>query len=525
PKAVVHVLYNGTDTGRFNRHEKTPGDTFRFLYAGRIIKGKGVKELTEAFCKLTDKNDTRGSRSYALDIAGFSDREYSYEAEIKKLAAGKKDSIRCIEKVPHEQMQELYDTADVVVMPSMVEESFGLVALEAMAMGMPLIVSDSGALPEVVGDSALIAKREGDYISNLAKAMENLAGSADLTKDLGKRAFERARSNPSFDIKNYYKGFLDIISVNVDPKEKISVVMPVYNVEKYLERCIDSVTGQSYKNLEIIVVDDGSTDGSGELCDRLAVDDDRIKVIHQRNMGLSGARNTGLDVMSGDYVFFCDSDDVIAPETLEKLIFMIKRDRADVTACGFSHVYDEYFETGQGEKTFTSDKPGRWNGHDSVSEMMRNNSICTVACNKLFKRELFDDIRFPLGVLNEDEATIYKVLYKASIVSFTPKLFYKYYQRSTGIMHGGVEGRYKDLLKAFSDRYEFFKENNEPVLMQHSLITLLDGMKYVYRTVEDKNIKDEVVRKYKETVNIGNAPSLMGGKKKVALLLWKYIRY
>ena len=522
--AVVHVLYNGTELGEVSEAiEENASGIIRFLYAGRIIPEKGVCELVQAFDKLLDLADPQISNNLSLDIIGFSNDQPKYEQKARELAKKHKNCITCKKRIATSEMNSMYGKYDVVVMPTMNEEPFGLVALETITKGLPLITTNSGALPEVAGEGALIVDKSGDFITNLANAMLNLATNKALRDELGKKAYARAKDEKAFDIKNYYDNFADIIDNNND-NGKISVVVPVYNVSEYLERCVTSLLNQTFTGIEILLIDDGSTDNSGELCDRYAELDPRVKVIHQKNMGLSGARNTGIDNATGDYIFFCDSDDFIQREALEYMHNKLCSDNADIVACGFSHVWDNYTKSGR-EEIFTSSRPGTFCGHRAVIEMMTNNNICSVAWNKLYRKKLFEDVRFPVGALHEDEATVYKLLYGARIVSYTPKPFYKYFQRSSGIMGGNFTGRSKYLLGALDDRIRYFEEKKDTELVDYSRIALLEHIKYVYRNVTDEQDRKELSRLYGDEITLRSVPVIAGEKKRVALLLWKYIKY
>ncbi len=508
--AKVYTLYNGVDLSEYRRIEKRTQDVTTFLYAGRIIPGKGVKELLLAFDRLAD--------NAKLVIAGFSGLDKRYEGEIHRLA-DKSENIECIDQIPAKEMPSLYEKADVVVMPTIDEEPFGLVALETMAKGIVLITTNSGALPEVVGDGACIVDKTGDFVANIADAMAKVAEDAACRHELSDRAYRRAHAMKEFDLANYYQGFCQIIGEEqITDEDTISVIVPVYNVSPYLRRCLDSITDQTYSNLEIVLVDDGSTDDSGSICEEYASKDERIRVIHQDNMGLSGARNTGIESASGKYLFFCDSADYLKNDALEKMLHRLKRDHADVVASGFTWVYDDPSKEYPYGKSFTDDKPGSWSGHESVIQMMRSNNICTVAWNKLYKKNLFEDIRFPLGVKNEDEATTYKLLYKAGMVSYIPEVLYNYYQRDESIMHEELDGRYRDFLTAIYDRMAFFKEKDEDDLVQHSRLTLLEWIKYSYRNIDNRQEKNNLLGEYKNNINFSNAPSVMGRKKQQALL-------
>ncbi len=524
PDAIVQVLNNGIEMSRYERGAKNPSETFKFLYAGRIIPEKGVRELIYAFEKLINQSGTNCKKEL-LDVVGFSDSLTQYEKSVLKSATKYPDQIKCINRLSTEDMERKYREYDTVIMPTINEEPFGLVALETMAKGMALITTNSGALPEVVGDGALIVDKDSGLVKNLADAMMKISTDEAFRSELQERAYKRAHSIKEYDIDNYYDNFVDIIDDQIDEDDFISVIVPVYNVSSCLERCVLSIVGQTFNKLEIILVDDGSTDDSGAICDKLAAIDQRVIVIHQDNIGLSGARNTGIDAARGKYLFFCDSDDFLDSNALEKLLLRMKEDHADVVACGFAKIHDDYLAGNGKEEVFTDSCFGRWSGRESVIQMMRCNNICTVAWNKLYKSFLFDGIRFPVGEKNEDEATTYKVLYRAGIVSYLPEPFYKYYQREASIMHENLESRYTYFLKASKDRVQFFRKLNEKELEQHSLITLLEWIKYSYRRITENKIRKELVEQYKQSISFYNAPSVMGRKKQIALWLWKYIKY
>lgn len=518
--AIVTTLYNGIDFEKFERTIFYEHKDISLLYVGRIIPGKGVIELLRAFIKTIESNDSILGNRLKLIIVGFSGFDKGYESKIRRIA-GKYKNIECIEKVSAEEISSIYDTADIVIMPTIDEEPFGLVSLEAMAKGIPLIVTDSGALSEVVGDGAYIVHRNDDIEKNLSDAILEVAFDRNLQKKISDRAYARARENKAFDIRNYYHGFCSIISEqDLTEKDMISVIVPVYNVKEYVEKCITSILSQTYSNMEIIIVDDGSTDGSGKICDRLSELDCRIKVIHQENQGLSAARNAGLDMASGQYIFFCDSDDYIVSDALSKMLLRLKRDHADIVACGIIKAGKD-----QDLVSVTDDKPGRWNGYESVIMMMRSNNVCTVAWNKLYRRTLFEGIRYPVGIKNEDESTTYKLLYKANVVSYMPDQLYIYCSRENSIMHEDLAERYMYFLDAVKGRITYFRDLGENELEQHSMVTLLEWVKYSYRNIPDRDIRKKLVTIYKENISYKKIPGVLGVKKKIGLLLWRYLRY
>ncbi|WP_051689269.1 glycosyltransferase [Butyrivibrio sp. AE2032] len=525
-RAVVSTLYNGLDLSLFNRNDKAEEDKdiISLLYVGRIIPGKGVKELLRSFLLAADNSKDTSGKKLKLDIVGFSGFDRGYEGEVYSLSRNN-ENISCIKEMPSEELAFFYDKADVVIMPSLVEESFGLVALETMAKGITLITTNSGALPEVVGDGGYIVNKGDNFVNDLSEAIIKVAFDKNLREELSEKAYKRAHSVEDFNIVNYYNNFAKTIDAYpITSEDKISVIVPVYNVADYLDRCVTSILYQTYNNLEIILTDDGSTDNSGKLCDEYALKDNRITIIHQDNKGLSEARNSGLRIASGNYIFFCDSDDYLKINCLEKLMKMMKKDHADIVACGFNTVYDE----ASSEKVpgiVMNPNPCRWSGRQSVIEMMRNSNVCSVVWNKLYKKELFDGLRFPKGIQNEDEAITYKLLYRAGIVSYMPDALYNYFQRNNSIMHENLEERCGFFLRSSLDRIQFFSDNSESELVQHSRISLLEWIKYSYRNVQDEEKKRYLLGIYKDTINFKNAPSVMGMKKKLALLTWKYIRY
>ncbi len=517
--AVVHVLYNGVDLKSYTMTKKQPDTNVKFLYSGRVIPDKGVLELVKAFSALIKGMTKDEAEKLSLDIIGFSEEGIPYEKTVLREVRKLSGNINCQKRISTEEMAEKYNEYDIVVMPTIYEEPFGLVALETIAKGIPLIATNSGAIPEVVGDGAFVVDKNRNLIENLTAAMKTLSADCAAREALGKKGYQVARKRLEFNIDYYYDNLVKIVEKSIDTK-MVSIIVPVYNVEDQLSRCVESLIRQTYTNLEIILVDDGSTDSSGKLCDEYKMQDSRIKVVHQQNAGLSGARNSGLDIASGEYIYFVDSDDYLAKDTIDKLIHQLHRFDADVMACGFSYVYDG----AKPEFRFTSDEPGVWSGKESVIQMMRTNNICTVVWNKLYKAELWEGVRFPVGHIHEDEATTYKVLYKAKIVAYTPECLYKYFQRGGSLMNAGLSGRYKDYILALNNRIAYFNDRNEKKLVEHSLVSLLEYIKYAYRNVESPE-KETLSREYADYMKGYGLPTVLGMKKTLALLLWKYYKY
>ena len=213
---------------------------------------------------------------------------------------------------------------------------------------------------------------------------------------------------------------------------KISVIVPIYNMEKYLERCVDSILAQTYTNLEIILVDDGSSDLSPEICDRYAQADSRVKVVHKTNGGLSSARNAGLDIATGDYIGFVDSDDYISAD-----MYRILAERLENSDCEIANVMyvraDEEGNTTPSNVPHATDK--EIGSEQFIRELMLHTGDVSV-WSKLFQIEMLKEIRFPEGKLNEDLLFMLEVFTKVNKVAFAAHIGYYYFTRSESISSG-----------------------------------------------------------------------------------------
>lgn len=243
----------------------------------------------------------------------------------------------------------------------------------------------------------------------------------------------------------------------------ISVIIPVYNVEKYVSKCISSILNQTYKNFQLILVDDGSTDTSGTICDEFACVDDRIEVIHKENGGLSDARNKGIDWCIdkgiGEWITFIDSDDFVHPQFLEKMMEAAVSTNSDVAVCGMTSDFEQWNVI---QKNFDGKKI--YNNKEACLFIYTNekqHATYVSACAKLFKTSLLKNIRFPYGKLYEDQFTTYKIIYKATkIVEIGDKL-YGYYMRDSSIMHSPFSLRCYENLEACTQAELFFTEHGE----------------------------------------------------------------
>jgi len=230
------------------------------------------------------------------------------------------------------------------------------------------------------------------------------------------------------------------------------VIVPVYNVEKYLEKCLNSIVNQTYQNLEIILVDDGSPDGCGAICDKYAAQDQRIRVIHKENGGLSSARNAGLEIATGEYINFVDSDDWIEPDMYEYLLSGAQQAGADIVVCGmFEELPDrQHCHSWHDAETF--------NTEEGLEQLFLRKKYSHSAWAKLYRRTLFADVRFPDGRNFEDIATTYRVFEKAQIVRLLPKAKYHYLQRNDSIMGDGTLRNRVDSYIAAKEQYLSMKD-------------------------------------------------------------------
>ena len=214
-----------------------------------------------------------------------------------------------------------------------------------------------------------------------------------------------------------------------EKKPLISIIVPIYNVEKYLEKCIDSILCQTYTNFELILVDDGSPDSCGKICDTYKEKDSRIIVIHKENGGLSSARNAGLDIAKGEYIGFVDSDDYVEPFMYAELLNAVLKDKCKLAVCNINYVFED-------GKVITKVKNASnkiFKFEDAILEMNTYRLFDMGAWSKLYHRSLFDEIRFPERKLSEDFYIMYKIFDKAQKVTYVAKSCYNYLQRKNSI--------------------------------------------------------------------------------------------
>lgn len=234
---------------------------------------------------------------------------------------------------------------------------------------------------------------------------------------------------------------------------EISVIVPVYNVESYIHRCINSILNQTFSDFELILVDDGSPDNCGKICDEYAEKDNRVHVIHQKNAGLSAARNAGIDWSvansNSNWLVFIDSDDWIHPVMLEKLYNANELNNTKVSSCSFER-------TNGDEPTINLNEI---NSYVTTPEkfFLENNVTATIACAKLYNKECFESLRYPVGKIHEDEFTTYKILFSYASVSVIDAPLYMYYQNDEGIMLSKWNPKRLYALDALNEQIEYFQ--------------------------------------------------------------------
>lgn len=278
--------------------------------------------------------------------------------------------------------------------------------------------------------------------------------------------------------------------------ELISVVVPIYGVEKYLKRCLDSILRQSYTNLEIILVDDGSPDACGKICDEYQLKDQRISTVHQDNKGLSGARNTGLEHSSGKFIIFIDSDDFIEDKMIEILYQNIKETDSDVSICGYYQVKEN--EIDQIHKDSSPHVVRTLSRKECLEQLLYHKSgIDIVTWNKLYKTRLFDNVRFPQGKIYEDFATIPFAIHKASRVCVTTEKLYYYIQREGSINASQkMNNKIFDLIENVSVLEDFISKE-----YPDSLPLIIPGILFFKSIAVNEFIKHGVDTEQSEYIN------------------------
>lgn len=288
----------------------------------------------------------------------------------------------------------------------------------------------------------------------------------------------------------------------------ISVIIPIYNVEPYLKRAVDSVLSQTYTHLEVILVDDGSPDGCGVICDEYKEKDKRVVVIHKQNGGLSDARNAGLEKANGEYIAFLDSDDFIAPFFISTLYYELIRTESDVAFSMYQVVEGEnsaHFVEPPKDLEWENKNCFIYNRKELLTYMYDANhpdaTYFIVSWNKLYKAELWEGIRFPKGKIHEDEATTYKIFHKCKKGVYIKNDMHGYFSAPSSITRDRFNRKRLQWMEALTDRIQFFEEQTiEPDLAFYAIRARADGaIRYYYplkKEVKDSTSEQESLKEY-----------------------------
>lgn len=280
----------------------------------------------------------------------------------------------------------------------------------------------------------------------------------------------------------------------------ISVVIPVYQVEPYLTACLDSVVGQTYPHLEILLVNDGSTDTSGAICEAYAARDARITVLHQEHTGPSGARNAAMELATGEYITFVDSDDFLEPDIVETLYAALLRTGADIAACGTVICA----ENGKAISQTAVANERICRGEEQLRALLTETVIGTAPWGKLYRRELFETVRFPVGKYHEDVFIAHEVLHRSTAIVICPRTGYWYRQVPTSIMHAPFEPRHLHAVEGGKVRLAFIKRRY-PHLSGYARSALVYAAARCYVRMIESSYADPVAVKQLQTELRGGA--------------------
>lgn len=291
---------------------------------------------------------------------------------------------------------------------------------------------------------------------------------------------------------------------------QVTVIVPVFNVKKYLSECLDSILAQTFQNIELILIDDGSTDGSQIICDEYARKDSRITVIHKENGGVSDARNVGISRAKGDYICFVDSDDIVAPTYIQVLYETAIKDGVGIVMCNY-HVFKDGeaipsdIATKQHEKLVITEKE-----MEDESFSAENTVKLVIPINKIYKKSLFDKVKYPSGKIHEDAYVYHRLLNEVKQVILVPDVLYYYRKRADSITNSRFTTKeLEDSMGAVIDRIDFYKEQGNQRLVDIAI----DGYLYfLWRNIDI--MKKDDIKDYKVLIK----PYIKIFREKIRLL-------
>lgn len=270
-------------------------------------------------------------------------------------------------------------------------------------------------------------------------------------------------------------------------RKMISIIVPIYKVEPFLERCIDSILNQTYKDLQIILVDDGSPDGCGAICDEYRERDERICVVHKCNGGVSSARNAGLGLVKGEYIGFVDGDDYIHPQMYEILKRNLEETSSDISMCSF-----QYIENGQQTRALEENIRHVFEGESILEQLIDNNMETVVLWNKLYKKSIFDDLHFETVRCHEDEYIIHRVLSKIQRMAYSELKLYYYVRWDGSLTNNRNMKSVKEAWDSLEDRCVFLKGMNDRLYCSTRWQQLDMLIKYYFQICREEDRKDKL---------------------------------
>lgn len=300
---------------------------------------------------------------------------------------------------------------------------------------------------------------------------------------------------------------------------EISIIVPVYNVERYLNQCVESILAQTFTDFELILVDDGSPDNCPALCDAWAKKDPRIWVIHKENGGLSDARNAGMEIAKGEWYLFVDSDDTITPDTAERLYQAAITRGCEIAVCNMVRVYDD----GTTEPFYHPvSEPTVWDGAQRF-ETLKQPSVC----NKLFRAELFENVRFPKGKYYEDTFIYHILSYRASRIALTGHEGYYYLSRQESILgQPRYTDRYFDMAEAVYERMNFLLAHGVSFYGKEACLSLYaitaNAEKHIVRTADNAQKFEQLRQWYRSACDHLMKQPATGIKQRLRLILLRY---
>lgn len=304
----------------------------------------------------------------------------------------------------------------------------------------------------------------------------------------------------------------------------ISIIVPIYNVEKYLRKCVDSLIRQTNTDIEIILVDDGSTDSSGNICDELSTIDARIKVIHKKNGGLSSARNAGIDVAKGDYLAFVDSDDFVELDMYAVLLEGIKKSGKNISCCGrMVDIFGQYSNI-----EFVIDSPRTFTKDEAIREILYLENIDVSACDKLYDKKLFSNVRYPEGKISEDAAVIFEIVQNSNGIYHVGKPYYHYVFRNNSITKSKYSEKKHDVINNLENTKNFLEKNYPNFLYDYKVYCAVSVGALILDMENDPDSLrqypehySEYCKIFKDNVNTAIKSKKVNKKMKIRLLAIK----